>query len=61
MPEKKEILEKSSENHDQLTDRIIVVGKDSLMGAAFLNIFDGKNDKFDKNPVVFKGEEYDGV
>ena len=38
---------------------MIVVGKDKENGGALFTVFDCKTDKFVKNPLIFKAEEYD--
>ena len=58
LPEKKEVKEKSGEIEQQ-TERMIVIGQDSLNNGALLTIFDGKTDKFVKNPVLYTNEEFD--
>ena len=60
LPEKKEVKEKSGEIEQQ-TERMIVIGQDSLNNGALLTIFDGKTDKFVKNPVLYTNEEFDEV
>ena len=40
---------------------MIVIGQDSLNNGALLTIFDGKTDKFVKNPVLYTNEEFDEV
>lgn len=38
---------------------MVVVGKDNVAGGALLAVFDCKTDKFLKNSLIYKQEQYD--
>lgn len=43
------------------SERVIVVGRDMMNQGALLTIFDGRDDKFVSNPIIYKNDQYDEV